>query len=327
MKTFAKVTISALTLTLAACSADPTGSANLGATAGIRQGQLAKSGDSVARSTVEIISFPKSGGLIFCSASLIVTNLILTAGHCVSTEGNMYIMFSTESHLDKKEDFLKWARPVDGYVVHPQYKENDAMDAKDSPLPWNDIAVLHFVGTAPAGFTPAQILTDYGLLKENTPVTIAGYGVASDADYISAFEAYKKDYEEKLKTGKIPKDAPPMNNQVEPAGKDTSGLGTLRYTDVPFLGARNASEVLFDQHQGTGACEGDSGGPAFLKVGNDLKLFGVASRGAPRIEGSPCMKVIVYTAVAPHGKFIVEAAKQLMTKASLASPAEYFSSK
>ena len=84
------------------------------------------------------------------------------------------------------------------------------------------------------------------------------------------------------------------------------------------MGNLTNSEVVVDQTKGTGACQGDSGGPAYLKINNQLYMFGVLSRGSARAPGSPCTQNSVYTEVGAYSQFLTQAAQQL-TQASKAS--------
>ncbi len=56
------------------------------------------------------------------------------------------------------------------------------------------------------------------------------------------------------------------------------GLGTLRFTDVPILIYVDYSPlVLLDQTKGSGICQGDSGGGAFVQMNEEWIQIGVTS--------------------------------------------------
>ncbi len=293
---------SALTLLLASCGPSENlktnFQSNLNSQSGIREGHDAQSGDEISLGTVGIISFNKTGGGGYCSGSLLANNLVLTAAHCVDPSMKTYIVFSTDTNIDPTE-LKKVARLVDDYIIHPEYNDDFRIPSKDPkalPRASNDIAVLHYQGTTPSNYRPVKLLKDYRQLREGTVVTVAGYGIAFDEDAIA--------------DAKNPRNAHDMTEQP-----DTSGVGKLRSAEVTLMGSLNPAEMVFDQSKGSGACQGDSGGPAYLRNKNSLQVFGVASRGAPRAEGSPCMKMIIYTAVGPYFKFIKDSAKNLITKA------------
>ena len=215
----------------------------------------------------------------------------------------MYIIFSTDSGITPN-NLKSVARFVDGEKVHPNYIEisHDPKNTKSSPntapTSNNDIALLHYEGSTPSGYKPVQLLKDYRLLKPGVLITIAGYGIAEDAGAIAA--------------AKNPKTANDERWML------TSGIGKLRSTEVPLMGNLTSSEVVLDQTKGAGACQGDSGGPAYLKINNQLYMFGVLSRGMPRAPGSPCLQDSLYTEVGAYSQFLNQAAQQL-TQASKAS--------
>ncbi len=294
---------SALTLLLASCGPSENLKTNFqsnsNSQSGIREGLDAQGGDEIAIGTVGIISFNKTGGGGYCSGSLLAKNLVLTAAHCIDPSMTTYIVFSTDTNIDPT-DLKKVARLVDDYILHPEYNDDFRIPSKDpkaQPRSSNDIAVLHYEGSTPSNYRPVKLLKDYRQLREGTVVTVAGYGIAFDEDAIA--------------DAKKPRTSKEIAEQP-----DTSGVGKLRSAEVTLMGSLNPTEMVFDQSKGSGACQGDSGGPAYLRNKNSLQVFGVASRGAPRTEGSPCMKIILYTAVGPYFKFIKDSAKNLITKAA-----------
>jgi hypothetical protein len=131
---------------------------------------------------------------------------------------------------------------------------------------WGDIALLRFVGDVPEGFKPAKILTRSSALKDGGVALIAGFGITD--------------------------------------GRLQTPTDKLLKTEVTFAQARfSSSEVLFDQTKKHGACHGDSGGPAFVKVGQELLLFGVTSRGFED-PGDTCERFAVYTNMVSYAAWI-----------------------
>ncbi len=71
-------------------------------------------------------------------------------------------------------------------------------------------------------------------------------------------------------------------------------------------------EVLFQQYKGSGACHGDSGGPAYTKdLSGHLVVFGVTSRSATAEGGSTCLEGSVYTNTAAYNDFIAKGVASL----------------
>jgi secreted trypsin-like serine protease len=105
-----------------------------------------------------------------------------------------------------------------------------------------DIALIQFQGALPQGYAPAALVTETTVLKKGQLVTLAGYGMIERQSELST-DALRK-----------------VN---------------VLLADPVF----SEMEVILDQTQGRGACHGDSGGPAFVKVNNRQLLMGVTSRG------------------------------------------------
>jgi hypothetical protein len=137
-----------------------------------------------------------------------------------------------------------------------------------------DIALVKFEGKLPKGYGPAHLLPKSASLKKGDDVILAGYGITNAA---------KK-----------------------------SGAGTLRRATVkvsqPEFGK---TEILLDQHQGSGACHGDSGGPAFVQVDGKDYLLGVTSRGYPVTAPDDCHHKVIYTKVSAYRAWISQAAREL----------------
>jgi secreted trypsin-like serine protease len=130
-----------------------------------------------------------------------------------------------------------------------------------------DIAVIHLEGKLPRGFHRALLLPKKIKLQKGDSVILAGYGISNS--------------------------------------KRGDGEGTLRRATVtvenPSLGK---TEIVLDQRKGSGACHGDSGGPAFVERDGKLYLMGVTSRGYPMGAPDDCKHEVVYTQVNAYRKWI-----------------------
>ena len=137
-------------------------------------------------------------------------------------------------------------------VKHESF-DNAMMDAQSPNGPSNDIAIVTLEADAPSGFRPTTPLTIADSLELGEDLVLAGYGLTTT-----------------------------QQNATE---------GTLRQvtTEITLLGDTR-KELEFGNHAGRSACNGDSGGPAFVRRDGQLKLVGVTSRG-----NSECDKEGIYT--------------------------------
>ncbi len=141
-----------------------------------------------------------------------------------------------------------------------------------------DVAVLRFEGVAPEGYAPAAILGNPAVLKNGGEIVLAGFGATNMTP-----ETYP---EQLLKT-------------------------TVKLSDAKY----SQQEVAFEQHEGRGACHGDSGGPAYVVVKGKLTLMGVTSRSLTMRGGRTCLEGSIYTSTAGVKDFLVAAAKHLNSAA------------
>lgn len=130
----------------------------------------------------------------------------------------------------------------------------------------SDIAVLRFAGSSlPRGFEGVRFLEDDRVLRNGTPSIILGYGI---------------------------------NDAIAQTGAGKLRFTTLKITDRNF----SPTELVLDQSKGSGACHGDSGGPAFI-VSKDSQgrahhyLWGIANHATPDDLNNHCNTGVIYTNV------------------------------
>lgn len=240
----------------------------------------------LARSTVAIISAHMEGDkevTAICTGSLLPGNFVLTAAHCM--DDFMVVVF------DKAVSNTSVMLPVDHASVHPlwrthqqnlqrlQLKEQSQQEITEEDINLisrnnGDIAIIHFSGQAPKEYVPATLLRKASALQNGGEVILAGFGITD--------------------------------------GIAKSGEGTLLETKVQIADAQfSETEVKLDQTLGKGACHGDSGGPAYVKMGDRMFLWGITSRGVDD-EQDTCGKFSAYTSVLPYTKWIVKTMKLMV---------------
>ena len=257
-------------LTLSACapSLEQGNQVNVNGAA-IMGGELVSSSDSVASSTVNLLSQTQYNDGKFevfrCTGSLLANNYVVTAAHCIPDvaenikKQEFYVLFG----LDQAKPTAANARIISGVAVHPQYKPN----AKGTEQ-MHDIAVIKYEGATPKGFKPAELLQDITAIQEGAEMIAAGYGV-NQSDGVNTKNSYK-----------------------------------LNKVKLKILGPMNSTEAVAKQHKNVGVCHGDSGGPAFLEQNGKLLLWGVTSRVQGSYDGKnaidDCAELSMFTAILPY---------------------------
>jgi secreted trypsin-like serine protease len=138
---------------------------------------------------------------------------------------------------------------------------------------WSDIGLVYFTGGLPEGFSPISIVQDELLLQKGVLTELAGYG---------------------------------QNNGIK-----KTGIGYLRHTTVQVEDpAFGYGEVELNQTQGSGACHGDSGGPAYIVEDSQIKLWGITSRGEKDKEDN-CTHYSIYTNAVTYSAWINSSIKSI----------------
>jgi secreted trypsin-like serine protease len=239
---------------------------------------------AILQKSVVAIFDMKKGAL--CTGSLLENNIVLTAAHCIGDNAQDHLIVFSSDLLPifegtDKSFLLQRVRRATKTLVNPNWGKTN-MDPEAS---WGDTALIKFEGSTPAGFTPATILASADGLPDGTTITVAGYGVSSDV-LTEIKKEEVPDFKEKELKGEVFCERLKDGKTEKCYKEDMSGEGRLRTTELKVVGDLNESEIIFDQQQGQASCEGDSGGPAYLKQANgEYHLFGVTSRGTRGCNG------------------------------------------
>ena len=254
------------------------------ASALIINGKIVSADNVVAKSVVNLLKQDENGiWYSICTGSIIDKNTIITAAHCVFEfkPETILVNFSIVTLDNEKQNFKISrivnpeigldVRKVSAYLVHPKYVINQM----DRP---NDIAIVRLSKPAPntaipIKFLPKKIISDknnqFSLEGQSYSVTLMGFGLISESP--------------------------------------RKGSTQLRMTDV--VGTFEKGILVTDQTKGTGACNGDSGGPAFLKIKNKTYLVGVTS--GPYGDAQTCDQFGAYANPNLNLDFITKALKTL----------------
>lgn len=227
----------------------------------IVNGSPVKLSDPVAGSTVAIATVD---GAAFCTGTLIATDRVLTAGHCIEGIGKrpFGVVFgldaSGEVNTEEKTTMISATKSV----THPKFEmpEADSTDVGGyGDRAFYDLALVKLDRPAPAGYKAVPLAKKLEKISQGESLILVGFGET-------------------------------MN--------DDQPYGILRKVETTFERSLHG-DLEFEITPGDrNSCHGDSGGPAFIERNGKIQLLGVVSRG-----DADCKQTGIYTDVRPFGGF------------------------
>lgn len=283
-RSFATLSLALTLSVLTACSGGSGGSKDLsepancelsGQSFGIVGGNALGSGNELSASTVLIIHIDSDKKTSICTGTLVDSDKVLTAAHCISAYGAGKTAIAFTNNVGCVEQAPKRTlRLVTKTAVHPDYSYYNGETNNAN----YDLAVLKFTGGMADGYKVRSLPSKNFSLAANDLLVMSGYGVTTEDGGDSGtlrFTTAKQDR---------------MMNQVYVKGRDkTLSFPTAMIVDQPD----------------NGVCSGDSGGPLYAKTDAGLTLIGIASMGVDHratktSEVRVCHGVSLFTNVRDH---------------------------
>lgn len=260
----------------------------------------------------------KGGGI--CTGSIYDSQTILTAAHCLVGAEQALIVFANNVKNGVKREQV---RPVDMASVHPNFRMPARPEGQPPTDPNTpaipkvptvdevvaalsngsntdyDIAMVHFQGGLPAGYTPVKLAKSANVVQPGTKMHMIGYGLSKVDSKMAVINGQATFI--------------PVPDQTTP--------GQLRESEVAIDRYDLKTGMIFTDGRSTSVCSGDSGGPAFVMdaSGNPVQV-GIAEA----VATAYCNSVAMHTAVFPFLDWIEKTAADLAEKTNPASKALMF---
>ena len=149
-------------------------------------GKIVAQNDFIAHTVVALVA-RSSKSEALCTASLVASDLAITAAHCVSDPGSTEpALFSLLFNRNIHQADSNQLRTVDRVEIPAEWKTQNARENDTS-----DVALLHFTGGLPKDYVASDLLPIEQVLSVGNSVVLAGYGI-NDANLDSGAGILRK---------------------------------------------------------------------------------------------------------------------------------------
>ncbi|MBC7371461.1 MAG: trypsin-like serine protease [Bdellovibrionaceae bacterium] len=242
----------------------------------IINGDVATMNDTWTASTVSFLKFPSDGtpAQAFCTGTLISSNLVVTAAHCLVARtinyDDVFLFLGTDAPKDQNNPNLI---KLGGRITHSDYQVGSP-GKTDTTIRGNDVGLVKLASPAPSFSRPVKILEPNTQIAKGSTLLLAGWGIIDDV-------AFKRSQ-------------------------------NLRSIEVPLADYDSNFFFWITDQAKAGACSGDSGGPAYVSSGDELIVIG-ATRG-PKDGKGDCHHFGEYSDLSKFKDFILESAEKLQAR-------------
>ncbi len=250
---------------------------------GVINGTVVGRNSPLAKSLVFVVQRVR-GGATICTGSLVDSNIILTAAHCVDEAKeieDVEIWFSPQPVCDLENKSVD-RKKADEVIVHRGYQGS-------SRRIQDDLALVRISGAAPSGKRTMKLAKEFLKMSPRSEIYVAGYGKTKEYD---------------------------VEDKNDPLLRYTK----VKPLDTERGSNDESSSVLFlDQSGGSSVCAGDSGGPAMMRDPKGiLRQIGVASYVFnPADPDAACSYGVAYTSVTKYKDWIQTVYKTLANQYTL----------